>query len=65
MYTQAGWLWNFILKRYEDTLFSKVENINKKTGNTQVDRLKDGIIMVRMSIFLLCVMYWENAPKVD
>jgi len=45
--------------------FPKVEKINKETGNTRAIKLKDGIIMVKMSIFLLCVKYWENVPKVD
>lgn len=43
----------------------KVEKINKETGNTRANKLKDEIIMVRMNIFLLCVKYQENVPKVD
>lgn len=44
--------------------FPKVEKFNKETGNTRTNRLKDGlVIMVRVSIFLLCVVYWETFTK--
>ena len=45
--------------------FPEIEQINKEMGNARANRLKDGIIMVRMSIFLFCVGYWENVPKVN